>query len=203
MNVVGSDGCAFAGEKARELARLEGHDIEFFTSRWADLRSRTGRRFDGIFNDALSWTRTREEFEASLRGFLAALKPRGIFVFMGATKGSASDPARRRKLLRELWQQRPKFSIEWTREHGGTRCTSVLVRERGDTFVDEHHVYLIEQKGESRIETASIRQPVTWHWDVLDEMFREAGFASLDTHTFAGMASDGSDLALNVATKPS
>ena len=51
MNVVGCDGCDFAVEKARELARLEGHQIEFCTARWSEPPWRTERRFDAAGDD--------------------------------------------------------------------------------------------------------------------------------------------------------
>jgi SAM-dependent methyltransferase len=203
VEVVGCDGCSFAVEKALELARLEGCDVEYFTSRWAELPGRTGLRFDGIFNDALSWIVTREEFEASLEGFLGVLQPGGVLVFMGAAKGSTSDPQSRQAFFESFWRSRPRFSIEWTHEEGGTRCTSVQVREKGDLFVDAHHLFLIEERDALRLETATIREPAYWSWAVLEEMFAKVGFARLDTRTFPGMARGGADLSLNIAAKPS
>ncbi|MEW6358983.1 MAG: class I SAM-dependent methyltransferase [Planctomycetota bacterium] len=201
IHIVGSDACAFAVEKARELARLEGHEIEFFTSSWAELPSRTSHRFDGIFNDALSWTLTREEFQASLVGFYEALNPGGILVFFGAEEGSPSDSESRRKLLDDLWGRRPKFSIEWTHKADDVRCTSILVREKGDMHVDGHHVFLIEDGGSQRTETATIREPMYWDWDILQGLFAEAGFASLHTRSFPGMGHGGATINLDVAAK--
>jgi len=201
LNVVGCDGCEYAVERARELAASEGVDIEFFVSPWSEIPSRTAHRFDGIFNDALSWTTSREEFEASLNGFLGALKPGGIFVFMGAAKGSPSDPGTRQKLLDELWESRPRFSVEWSFSEGDTKCSSILAREKGDLYVDEHHVYLIEEAGAQRIETASVRQPLYWNSAVLEELFDAAGFSSFETRQFEGMGLGGRTFSLNVATK--
>ncbi len=201
VSVVGCDGCAFAVEKARELARLEGHEIEYFVAKWSELPERTSQRFDAVFNDALCWIVTREEFAASLRGFLGVLTPGGVLVFMGAQEGSPSDPASRAAFFEEFWRSQPRFAIEWTYGTAGTRCTSLRVRERGDLFVDEHRLFLIEEGGRPRLESATIRQPAYWHWEVLAEMFAEAGFARLATRRFPGMARGGADLALNVATK--
>jgi SAM-dependent methyltransferase len=199
VEVVGCDGCGFAVEKARELARLEGHAIEYFVSRWAELPDQTHLRFDGIFNDALSWIVTREEFEASLRGFLGVLKPGGVLVFMGAEKGSSSDPESRRAFLESFWRSRPRFSIDWSYEEGGTRCTSVQAREKGDLFVDAHHLFLIEENGEQRLETATIREPAYWSWAALEDVFAQVGFARLDTRQFPGMGRGGTTLSLNIA----
>jgi SAM-dependent methyltransferase len=201
LDVVGSDASPVAVEKARELAADEGLDVEYFVSRWDELPSRTDRRFDGVFNDALSWVTSREEFEASLQGFLGVLKPGGILLFMGAEQGGSADPEHRRQLLEELWRRHPRFSVAWTCERDGIRCTDVLVREKGDGFVDEHNVYLIEDGSSPRLETATIRQPVCWHWPLLDEMFGKAGFSKLETRAFEGLGAGGSTIKLNIATK--
>ena len=202
LDVTGSDRCASAVVKARELARLEGHDdIDYLVSTWSELPERTDRRFIAVFNDALSWTLTRNAFEASLRGFLGALRPGGALVFMGAPEGSPADPKQRRKLLLDTFASQPKFRIEWTHEDAGTRCTALAFRELGDDFFDEHHVYVIEEAGNQRIETATIRQPVTWDWPVLVEMFDKAGFASLHTRTFEGLGHGGKTIQLNVAVR--
>ena len=201
VDIVGADGCAFAVEKARELARMEGLDIEYITSTWAELPERTDRRFRGVFNDALSWTLTREEFEASLRGFLDVLEPGGVLVFMGAEEGGRDDPEFERTLLLEYYGRQPPFRIEWTHEREGTRCTAIAVRELGDTYLDEHHLYLIEEGGAQRLEVATLRQPATWHWPLLVELFESAGFTDLKTRTFPGKARDGGPVKLNVAMR--
>ncbi len=198
-NVVGSDGSAFAVDQARELARLEGLDIEFFASEWADLPRRTAKRFDVIFNDALSWTITREEFEASLRGFLAALKPGGLLVFMGAEEGTGDDAEHEKKLLGELWTRRPRFEIDWIHEATGLRCTRLAVHELGPDYMDEHSLYLIAEAGRQRLESSTLRQPVYWHWPIVSEMFAAAGFSSLHTRAFPARSASGGEIRLNVA----
>ena len=201
LRVMGSDGCEFAVRKARELAGSEGQAVEYFTARWEELPERTAHRFDGIFNDALSWITTRAEFEASLRGLCGALRPGGVLVFMGAAEGSPSDTESRRQLLEREWQRKPRFSIEWRYEIEATRCTSLLVREKGDTYIDEHHVFVVEESGARRLETATIRQPLCWHWPLLVEMLRGAGFSRVETRTFPGQGQGGADFSLNVATR--
>jgi len=188
-------------QKARELAAGEKQPVEFFTARWEELPARTAHRFDGVFNDALSWIVTREEFEAVLRGFHGVLRPGGVLVFMGAAQNSPSDPASRRELLEREWQRKPRFSIEWQHASEGVRCTSVLVREKGEMHVDEHHLFLIEEGGAVRLETATIRQPVYWHWPLLVELVRAAGFSRLETRMFPGQGQGGTTFGLNVATK--
>ena len=179
LNVVGSDGCAYAVERARELARREGKDIEFFASTWEDLPLRTDLRFDGVFNDALSWIATRDEFEAALAGLRAVLKPGGVLVFAGAPEGA--PPERSGEILEKAWRRSPRFAVEWTHAEGEVSCTSIVARERGEDYIDEHHLFLIDAASGRRLETATIRQPCSWHWGLLAEMFLDAGFSKLET----------------------
>ncbi|MCG3180756.1 MAG: hypothetical protein BIFFINMI_03119 [Phycisphaerae bacterium] len=201
VQIAGSDGCGLAVEHARELARMEDCAVEFFQSTWAELPARTGRRFAAVFSDVLSWTLTREEFEAALIGLRDVLLPGGVLVFMGAGKASPTGPEHRRRLLDEQWARRPTFSIEWDCRDADTRCTCLLCRERGEDFIDEHHLYLVEQGGRRRLETATIRQPVRWDWPDLADLFAAAGFSDLDTLEFPGAGHGGVTIRLNVATR--
>jgi SAM-dependent methyltransferase len=201
LGVCGSDQCAFAVEKAQELARLEGHpEIEFFTSAWAELPKRTDRRFDAVFNDALSWVPTREDFEAALGGSIGVLKPGGFLVFFGAEADGRSGTEHRARLLHREWTRRPRFSVEWDHTDAGTRCTSLLVREKGDSFIDEHHLFLIEECGMRRLESATIRQPILWDWPILVDLVRHAGFAHLETRHFTLRTPSSTRFSLNLAT---
>ncbi|MBN1346771.1 MAG: class I SAM-dependent methyltransferase [Phycisphaerae bacterium] len=199
LDVVGCDQSEFAIEKARELSRLEQHPLEFFTARWRELPSRTKMQFDLIFNDALSSIVTREDFELALNGFRGALKSGGYLVFMGAPEGSTPHDAL--AVLEATWEARPKFSIQWTHTEGDMRCTALLARDRREDYIDEHHLFIVEEGGEQRLETATIRQPIYWHWALLKDMFHRAGFSHLETREFCGMGKGGTDFTLNVATK--
>lgn len=145
--------------------------------------------------------RDQAQFLDVLRGFLGALEPGGVLVFMGAEQDSPSDAESRRKLFEETWLKQPRFSIAWSHEHGGVRCTCIIVREKGDMFIDEHHIFLIEENGKQRIETATVRQAVYWSWATLKELFAQAGFSRLETRSFRGISTDGGAINLNVATK--
>ncbi len=199
IDVVGSDQSEFAIEKARELSRFEGHHIEFFPARWRELPSKTKLQFDAIFNDALSWVVTREDLEFALRGFLGALKPKGVLVFVGAPEGTTVHESME-KLDRE-WESKPRFSIEWQHTEDDITCTSLLARERREDFIDEHHLFLIEGPEGQRLETATIREPVYWQWGLLKEMILQAGFSRVETREFLGMGKGGSNFTLNIATK--
>ncbi len=61
-----------------------------------------------------------------------------------------------------------------------TRSVAHLVaRERGDTWIDRHQVYLILEDGTPRIETARLRQPFHRDWPAVSSLAREAGFVEL------------------------
>lgn len=199
IDVMGSDKCEIAVEKARELAKMEGQQIEFFTSRWSELPANTRVQFDAVFNDALTWTITRERFKAAIRGFYNVLKPKGVLVFMGAPEGATETETL--ELLEEDWEANPRFNIEWTYSDGTTRCTCLVARERSDDYIDNHHLYLIEEGDEQRIETATLRRPFYWHTGLLKELFLEAGYSRFDTRHFRGMGKGGTDFSLNVAVK--
>jgi len=199
VRVWGSDACAFAVEKARELARLEGLDIEYFVSTWADLPGNTDRRFDGVFNDALCFLETDEEFEASIRGIRGVLAPGGVFVWAGAAEG---DPAGKgAELIREKFESLGRFSLNWTHAGGGVECTSITVRELGGDYMDEHLLFVVSGAGGKRLETATIRWPAWWDFPRARRLFEAAGYSDLRTETFEGMGAGGKTFRLNVAVR--
>jgi hypothetical protein len=55
----------------------------------------------------------------------------------------------------------------------------LVVRARGDTWIDEHQVYVILEDGKTRIETARLHQPFQRDWPAVSSLVREAGFAKL------------------------
>jgi len=179
FRTYGSDGCSFAVEKARELARERSLNIGYFTSTWGDLPQKAPARFYGVFNDALSWIVTEEEFAASIRGIRETLLPGGIFVFLGAREGD--PPGEGMELLREELARVPRFSIEWHHTAEGTECTCLLAREAGKDYIDMHRLYLIRQPSGQRLETATIRNPFCWDWPRLERLFARAGYSSLRT----------------------
>jgi SAM-dependent methyltransferase len=199
LRVWGSDACAFAVEKARELAELEGAAIEYFLSTWADLAKNTELRFDGVFNDALCWLVTEEQFESAIRGIREALAPGGVLVWMGAAKG---DPVGKGiELMRGKFESLGRFAVEWSHAAEGLACTSVAVRELGPDYMDEHHLFLISEASGKRLETATIRQPAYWDWPRIERLFRRAGYSDLRTESFPGLGQKGADVLLNVAVR--
>jgi hypothetical protein len=172
-------------EKARELARQRSLEIEYFSSSWADLPRNAPTRFHGVFNDALSWIATEEEFEASIHGIREVLLPGAALVFLGAREGEPSGTGA--ELLRKEIDREPRFSIEWRHVAGDTECTCLLDREPGEDYIDVHRLYLIREPSGQRLETATIRHPFYWDWPRLDRLFRRAGYSSLRTEETSGL----------------
>jgi SAM-dependent methyltransferase len=195
----GSDGCGFAVEKAREIAASRGLEIPFFASGWAELPERVKHRFDAVFNDALCWQLTEQEFAASLLGIREVLVPGGRLVFSGARQGEAAG--RGVELMAEAEAGKPKFRIEWAHEADGVSCTSLVVRELASKAVHVHHLYLVRDGGKPRLETATICEPSFWDWPVLEALFAKAGYSSLRTVLFKEFGKDGAPLALNIAIR--
>ncbi len=199
LRVQGSDACPFAVEKARELAALEGADIEYFVSTWADLPAGTAGRFDGVFNDALCLLETDDEFEASIRGIREVLAPGGVLVWLGAAKGDRSGKGV--ELLGEKFRSLGRFSLNWSHSAGGLECTSLTVRELRGEEMDEHLLYVVCGPEGRRLETATLRWTARWDAPRVERLFAAAGYSDLRTETFAGLGGDGQDLRLNVAVR--
>jgi SAM-dependent methyltransferase len=179
FQTFGSDACSFAVEKAGELARQKSLDVEYFVSTWAELPNRTSTRFHGVFNDALSWIATEEEFEASIRGIRDVLLPGGVLVFLGAREGDPVEAGA--ELMQKEIERNPKFTIEWRHVAQETECTCLLAREAGEDYMDLHRLYLIREPSGQRLETATIRNPFCWDWPRLERLFVRAGYSRLET----------------------
>ena len=182
FEVTGSDGSGTAIDAAVEIARSERAGIEFFCSEWRDLGAATRKRFDAVFSDALSWTVTRNELEASLAGIREVLQPGGVLIWIGA---HFNAPVRTSaEVVEEMWNARKQIDLEWSHENGEQRCTALRFHERFDDYIDTHHVYLIEQAGWQRMETATVREAAYWHAPLMNEILSAAGFSRTETRSF-------------------
>lgn len=177
LHVEGSDGCAVAIELARRLAVEEGHDdLRYFAATWAELPQATDVRYAAVFNDALCWIESDADMAAALRGLRDALQPGGLLVYMGAAPGA---PPRARALLDEAWSRiraEGRFRLGFRHAEAGVAVTETLARERGPDFIDEHHLYVIEESGERRLEVFTARQVYAWDWDRIEPILRAADF---------------------------
>jgi len=148
LYVHGSDVCAHVIDLARLLAEEEGHsDIPYFVSSWAELPRRTEARYAAIFNDALSWVYSEEEMAASLKGFHDCLIPGGILAYTGALPGTDTD---QQQILDQEWEKKTANGRHWLgmgAADGGTSVQEVVFLEKGSDFIDEHHLYIMDDGG--------------------------------------------------------
>jgi SAM-dependent methyltransferase len=199
LAVAGADRSAYAVERARELAREEGHEIPFFVSLWHELPARAARRYDALFCDALPWLPARRDLARALSGLHAALRPGGVLVFLGAPRG-LDGPAYRRA-VRAWWRARPRATLDWRHREGGVACTGLTVSELGPDHIDWHLLFLIEDGAGPRLERATIRESKRWHWQRLVELCREAGFSDLATVDAREWSPGAMPAGLHVATR--
>jgi SAM-dependent methyltransferase len=199
LSVEGADRSAFAVERARELARAEGHEIPFFVSLWHELPVRTPRRYDALFCDALPWLPSRRELARALRGLREMLRPGGVLLFLGAPAGVTG--ASYRRAVRTWWRARPRFALDWRHSEGDVTCTGLSLSDLGPDFIDWHLLFLVEEAGVARLEQATVRESKRWHWQRLAELFQAAGFSDLSTVGDREWSSGAMPAGLHVATR--
>ncbi len=199
LHVHGVDRSAFAVECARELAHAEGHQICFEVANWHDLPTQTATRYDAIFCDALSWIPTHHDMQAALQGLQNTLQPGGLLLFLGAPEGTTQE--HNQQLLQEAWRSKPQASLDWRHVEGHLQCTKMSVGSLGEDCIDRHHIFLIEEAGEQRLECVCIRESMHWHWERLVEVFHATEFATLSTYAERPWSARGVSAGLNVATR--
>jgi SAM-dependent methyltransferase len=202
LRVHGSDRAPFAVERARELSREIGNDIDFFVSRWDELPARTPLRFDAVFCDALSWLHSRDELVAAFRGLRGVLRPGGVLMFQGEPQGATRESSIER--LERWWESVPRASVNWRHQEGPVTCTSMTLGSRGVDYIDWHLTYLLEEANAQeektlRLEHFIIRESLRWGWQDLFDVAAAAGFSRLYTHVDAEWSPRGRPVGLNVA----
>ncbi|HTA46990.1 MAG TPA: class I SAM-dependent methyltransferase [Bryobacteraceae bacterium] len=197
LRVHGADRGEFAVDRARELARDVGHEIDFFVSRWDELPAKTQFRFDAVFCDALSWLHTDEEMVAALRGLRGVLQAGGVLIFQGAPQGS--DAADLRRDSEDWWANVPSASLRWSHTEGAVSCTALSVPSRGDDYIDWRQLYLIDENGAKRLEHITLRESLRWNARRFTEMARAAGFDCPVTRAVQAWSPGGRPAALNYA----
>jgi SAM-dependent methyltransferase len=165
-----------------QAARAAHVDVELFRAEWATLGAARPARYDLVFNDALHWIYDPGELDGALRGLNGALKPGGALVFFFADESDGEPGAGARQLAAE---EIAPARVAWDVTACGRRVVLTIVNERGEDFVDAHHVYTVtEATGEARVEALTQRQVYRWDWHALAPRLVAAGFERLTTRHF-------------------
>lgn len=200
LNVAGSDCCAFAVEHARLLADEEGHpDLTYFVSSWAELPEKSPARYAAVFNDALSWVHADEEMASALSGIHDCLAPGGLLAYMGALPGTSTNQD---EILERQWQTRiaeGRHRLGLSARDGTTAVQEVVFFEKGPDFIDEHHLYVVDEDSSKRIETWCLRCAVKWSWPRIEPLLKSAGFVSFEAREL--IAANGKPFHLVVARR--
>jgi len=194
--VVGSDFCGFAVERARALSLRLGLDIPFVHASWQELSSRIGRTFDCIVNDAVAWEPSREGLHAAAAEFAALLEPGGIVIFSGAPEGHG--PESRQRCYAEAREGMERLAVAGPFERGDRRLIVVTIRELLPDAVEVTRLYIVEEGGELTVERSTIPELFRWCWDDFQAAFADVGFSDLHSQT---VAIGGEERVHNVAVK--
>jgi SAM-dependent methyltransferase len=196
--VAGSDASAYAVARARELAASEGRSVEFVASAWSDLPGNVSEAFDLVFVDAfMDCLEDYDGLVASLKGIYGVLAEGGVFVSPGPHKGEEMAV-----LLAGDWQASDRFYLAWQHTEEDCTCTCVVSRDRGEDYVDENHLYVVNAIGASpHLESATLRRYFRWEWEQIEGAALSAGFSALETIAFTGYSFSGSDFSRMVAKK--
>lgn len=199
FEVTACDTSRLARESTAAAVREAGLDVRVLDVAWADLGARP-ERYDVIFNDALHWIWDEAELRASLAGMRAALRPGGALVYFFA---DATDPApdAGRRILEWDWQHMEPARIAWEHMLEERRVTLTILAERGEGFIDEHHLYHVSDGGgPTRLEALTMRRVYRWDHHHLAPLLMDAGFAEVRTDHFENVK--GHRFAMNRAFAP-
>lgn len=190
----GADGSAVAIEHAPMLARESGLDLRFFASPYDELGARARRTYDCVLSDRFDWIRERNDLEAAARGIRSVLRPGGCFVFGAVPQDSKEDL---RRAIEAEWGRQLRFVVRLPYERDGVRVTDVVVHDRLPEGVMHHRIFLIEEQGRLRLETAFELRLAKWTRDDYAEVLANAGFR--DFSTFKRPGSGPLPMMFNVA----
>ncbi|MEM9071472.1 MAG: class I SAM-dependent methyltransferase [Myxococcota bacterium] len=197
FRVTGCDGSEVAREYAANVIQDAGLDVPLLDLRWENIGEIAPERFDLIFNDALHWTYDEEELLSALRSFRRALVPGGALVFFFAD-AREPDPKAGLRLLEWDWEHLAAERVEWDHTDGERRVTLTILAERGEDFIDEHHLFHDRRGDQVELHTLTMRRVYRWDWAALTELLRRAGFRDIQSEVCKNEAK-GYTFALNRA----
>lgn len=193
FRVEACDASEVALEATRRALAGAHLDVRVFRAEWRDV----GRdRYDVIFNDAIHWTYEEADLRAALAGLYEALRPGGALVFFFA---EAEKPNGGREILEWDWAQMTPSRVAWTHRIDDLEVTLSIESERGDDYIDEHHVYTIRERGAVRTEKLTMRRVYRWDWSAISRVLEDVGYVDLRSDRFPNVK--GHTFALNRAFK--
>ncbi len=185
--VEGADQSPVAVQAAREIARENGLNLNFFQSSYAELGNRSIRRYDCVHSDHFDWLRDREVLLASAKGILTVLAPGGFFVFGPSPNETKADLE---ASIDEEWKRHERFVITPPFEQDGVRLTEINVYDKTPDGVLENRLYLIEEHGRMRVETAFQLLLAKWTYGDYAQILLEAGFSEVKSYEEKGVDDD-------------
>jgi SAM-dependent methyltransferase len=197
--VEACDTSSVAREATRQAVRDAGLDVEVFDAPWQAL-GRDGR-YDLIFNDALHWTYDEDTLRAELRGLFQALLPGGALVYFFA---EADDPApdAGARVLAWDWEHMERERVAWEHTLDEVSVRLTIRAERGEDFIDEHHLFRERlADGTEREERLTMRRVYRWDWYHLTPLLEDVGFVGIVSGRFENRAK-GYTFAMNRAHRP-
>jgi SAM-dependent methyltransferase len=185
LDVIGADGSAEAIQAARKLAEEERASVPFFHSSWPELPSHLPHRVDGILALPLGEEPSWDRLGPALVGLFHVLHPGGFVMFAGV--GEDDSPGAPSMRQEEEWQTEPRERLAWFHREGKTACALLVQKSKAPDYMDERRIYLIDEDGESRLESTVVRRPAYWTWQHWLDASRMVGFCHLETRAWEGV----------------
>ena len=146
---------------------------------WATLGNTCGRKYDCIYNDALTWLTTKRSLLSSAKGIHSALKDGGKFIFMGPHEWP--DNVNNKRLIEQQFRQQGPFEALGVHERNGVRLTTLIARQATEEGVLGSRIHVIDDHGTIRIEIARGLDLCKWTWQDCCDIVKQAGFRKFYT----------------------
>ena len=177
--VEGSDASAIAIKYAPKLAKEQGLKIKFYRSRYEELGKNCNRRYDCVYSDYFDEIGNYKTLRASAKGICSVLENDGKFIFCSPPQEYTKRDLK--NLIEKEWQKRKRFEIEPPVERDGLRVIHIEIPEKTQEGILENHVYLIEESGRMRGETAfTMNSRIKWTFQNFVKVLKKAGFSKIE-----------------------